>query len=137
MIFKCYLNYLDDRWYEFWILFQAQKMKFDSAALLKSTKQRIFQKLHIDESKDFQGEEREWQVSDRNPLFGQNQSIQYSGQILLVTQTKKSILPLSQLPDWISITFQLFISLMKLLTSWANFLGIIHPLFLASTIPAI
>ena len=131
MIFKCYLNYLDDRWYEFWILFQAQKMKFDSAALLKSTKQRIFQKLHIDESKDFQGEEREWQVSDRNPLFGQNQSIQYSGQILLVTQTKKSILPLSQLPDWISITFQLFISLMKLLTSWANFLGIIHPLFLA------
>lgn len=137
MIFKCYLNYLDNRWYEFWILFQAQKMKFDSAALLKSTKQRIFQKLHIDESKDFQGEEREWQVSDRNPLFGQNQSIQYSGQILLVTQTKKSILPLSQLPDWISITFQLFISLMKLLTSWVNFLGIIHPLFLASTIPAI
>lgn len=34
-------------------------MKFDSAALLKPTKQRIFQKLHIGESKDFQGEERE------------------------------------------------------------------------------
>lgn len=133
MIFKCYLNYLDNRWYEFWILFQAQKMKFDSAALLKSTKQRIFQKLHIDESKDFQGEEREWQVSDRNPLFGQNQSIQYSGQILLVTQTKKSILPLSQLPDWISITLPIvYISdevvnfLSKFLRYYSSFVSSFH-----------
>lgn len=56
-----------------------------------------------------------------------NQSIQYSGQILLVTQTRWSILPLSQLPYWTSITLSIVLSPMKVLTSWVKFLGIIHP----------